>query len=135
MSHSLYQCEEFGTSSPAGATIVFICPFDTPIERVRFAVRRLCRNGYRVLAYQTSGAVFRNADPAILPELIAAVREDIRARIAKLSSQDVTDVRLFGKSLGCFIVYSRVGREIPELRWGVLNCGGGIGGGVWQVRD
>jgi hypothetical protein len=135
MSHPLYQCEEFGTPSPAGATIIFICPFDTPIERVRFAVRRLCRNGYQVMAYQTSGAVFRNADPAILPELIAAVREDIRARIAKLSSQDVTEVGFFGSSLGSFILYNCIGHEIPELRWGVFNTGGDIARGVWQIPD
>jgi hypothetical protein len=37
MENSLYQCEEFGTSLQTAATIIFVCPFDTPIQRVRFA--------------------------------------------------------------------------------------------------
>ena len=89
--NSLYRCEEFGPSRQSGATIIFVCPFDTSIQRVRFAIRRLCREHYRVMAYQTTSAVFTDADPTILPELISQVRGDIRARIAKLKSQDVTD--------------------------------------------
>jgi hypothetical protein len=135
MPHPLYQCEEFGVPSPAAATVVFVCPFDTSIEQVRFAIRRLCRNGYQVMAYQTTGAVFRDADPAILPELISQVREDIRARIASLRSRDVTDVGFFGSSLGSFILYNCIGREIPELRWGVFNTGGDIARGLWQLPD
>jgi hypothetical protein len=132
---SLYQREEAGTSSPTAATIFFICPFDTSIERVRFAVRRLGRRGYRVVAYQTTGAVFRDGDPAILPELISQVRDDIRTRIAKLKAQDVTDFGFFGSSLGSFILYNCVGREIPDLRWGVFNTGGNIARGLWRMPD
>ena len=129
----LYQCEEFGTSPQTAATIIFVCPFDTSIQRVRLAIRRLCREGYRVVAYQTTSAVFMDADPTILPELISEVREDIRARIAKLKSQDVTDFGFFGSSLGSFILYNCIGREIPELRWGVFNTGGDIARGLWQI--
>ena len=132
---SLYQCEEFGTLPQAAATIIFICPFDTSIERVRFAIRRLCRMGYRVVAYETTSAVFRDADPAILPELISALREDIRGRIAKLKSQGVTEFGLFGSSLGSFILYNCIGQEVPELRWGVFNTGGDIALGVWRIPE
>ena len=135
MPHSLYQCEEFGVPSPATATVIFVCPFDTSVEQVRFAIRRLCRNGYQVMAYQTTGAVFRDADPAILPELISQVRDDIRARIASLRSRGVTDVGFFGSSLGSFVLYNCIGREIPELRWGVFNTGGDIARGLWQIPD
>src|ERR1051326_4565370 len=120
MQNLLYQCEEFGTGPQTAATIIFICPFGTSIQRVRFAIGRLCRMGYRVLAYEPTSAVFMDADPAILPELIAAVREDIRTRVAKLKSQGVTDFGLFGSSLGSFILYNCIGQEIPELRWGVF---------------
>jgi pimeloyl-ACP methyl ester carboxylesterase len=130
---SLYQYEEFGSPPQTAATIIFICPFGTSIERVRFAIRRLGRMGYRVVAYETSSAVFMDADPAILPELISAVREDIKARIAKLKSQGVTDFGLFGSSLGSFILYNCIGREVPELRWGVFNTGGDIAQGVWRI--
>ena len=51
MQNSLYQCEEFGTSPQSAATIIFVCPFGTPIQRVRFAIRRLCWEGYHVVAY------------------------------------------------------------------------------------
>ena len=135
MQISLYQCEEFGTGPQTAATIIFICPFGTSIQRVRFAIRRLCRMGYRVVAYQTTSAVFRDADPAILPELIAAVREDIRTRIAKLKSQGVADFGFFGSSLGSFILYNCIGDEIPELRWGVFNTGGDIALGVWRIAE
>jgi len=133
MQNPLYQCEEFGTSPQAAATIIFVCPFDTSIQRVRFAIRRLCREGYRVVAYQPTSAVFMDTDPTILPELISQVREDIRARIAKLKSQDVTDFGFFGSSLGSFILYNCIGREIPELRWGVFNTGGNIARGLWRI--
>ena len=133
MQNPLYQCEEFGTSPQAAATIIFVCPFDTSIQRVRFAIRRLCREGYRVVAYQPTSAVFMDTDPTILPELISQVREDIRARIAKLKSQDVTDFGFFGSSLGSFILYNCIGHEIPELRWGVFNTGGNIARGLWRI--
>src|SRR5260370_33693763 len=133
MQNSLYQCEEFGTSLQAAAAIIFVCPFDTAIQRVRFAIRRLCREGYRVVAYQTSSAVFMDADPTILPELISQVRDDIRARIAKLKSQDVTDVGVFGSSLGSFILDNCMGHEITQARWGALTTGGTIARGLGRI--
>jgi len=126
MKDRLFQREEFGASSPATATIIFVCPYSTPIQKVRFAIRRLLRAGHHIVAYQTATAVFTEADPEILPELIRQVREDIRSLIARLSSQGVTRFGLFGSSLGSFILYNCIGREIPELRWGVFNTGGNI---------
>jgi hypothetical protein len=133
MQDRLFQAEEFGTAAQNTATIIFICPYGTPVERVRFAIRRFLREGYHVLAYQTTAAVFTEADPMILPELISQVREDIRSRIAKLISGGVTDFGFFGSSLGSFILCNCVGREIPELRWGVFNTGGNIARGLWNM--
>jgi hypothetical protein len=133
MQDRLFQSEEFGTPAWMTATIIFVCPYDTPIQRVRFAIRRLLRAGYHVVAYQTTTAVFTEADPMILPELISQVREDIRARIAKLTSEGVTEFGFFGSSLGSFILYNCIGREIPELRWGVFNTGGNIARGLWDM--
>src|SRR6516165_12125830 len=123
MQDRLFQSAEFGTSRQTTVTLIFVCPYSAPIEKVRFAIRRLVRAGYHVVAYQTTTAVFTEADPMILPELIAAVREDIRSRIARLTSEGVTEFGFFGSSLGSFILYNCVGREIPELRWGVFNTG------------
>ena len=133
MQGRLFQAEEFGTAAQNTATIIFICPYGTPIEKVRFAIRRLLKEGYHVLAYQTTAAVFTEADPMILPELIYRVREDIRSRIARLTSEGVTEFGFFGSSLGSFILYNCVGRPIPELRWGVFNTGGNIARGVWNM--
>jgi hypothetical protein len=133
MQDGLFQSEEFGTSAQAAATIIFICPYSTPIQKVRFAIRRLLRAGYHVVAYQTTTAVFTQADPTILPELISGVREDIRSRITMLTSDGVTEFGFFGSSLGSFILYNCIGREIPELRWGVFNTGGNIARGVWNM--
>jgi hypothetical protein len=133
MPGALFQCEEFGTSSPRTATIIFICPHATPIQKVRFSIRRLRQAGYHVLAYQTTPAVFAEADPAILPELISRVREDINSRIAKLTSDGAAEFGFFGSSLGSFILYNCIGDEIPELRWGVFNTGGNIARGVWTM--
>ena len=132
---SLFQAEEFRTSAQAAATIIFICPYGTPIQKVSFAIRRLLRAGYHVVAYQTTAAVFTAADPMILPELISQVREDIRSRIAKLAAAGVTEFGFFGSSLGSFILYNCVGRKIPELRWGVFNTGGNIAQGMWKMLD
>jgi hypothetical protein len=128
-----FQAEEFGTATRTAATIIFICPYSAPIEKVCFAIRRFLRRGYHILAYQTTEAVFTAADPTILPELISQVREDIRSRIAKLTSEGVTEFGFFGSSLGSFILYNCVGREIPELRWGVFNTGGNIAQGMWNM--
>jgi len=133
MRDRLFQSEEFGTSSPTTATIIFVCPYGTLIQKVRFAIRRLLRAGYHVVAYQTTTAVFAEADPRILPELISQVREDIRSLIARLASQGVIKFGFFGSSLGSFILYNCIGREIPELRWGVFNTGGNIARGVWNT--
>jgi hypothetical protein len=133
MQDRLFQSEEFGTSAQAAATIIFICPYSTPIKKVRFAIRRLLWAGYHVVAYQTTTTVFTQADPAILPELISQVREDIRWRITMLTSDGVTEFGFFGSSLGSFILYNCIGREIPELRWGVFNTGGNIARGVWNM--
>jgi hypothetical protein len=135
MRDGLFQAEEFGTASPTAVTIVFICPYSAPIQKVRFAIRRFLREGYHVLAYQTTEAVFTEADPMILPELISQVREDIRSRIAKLTSEGVSEFGFFGSSLGSFILYNCVGREIPELRWGVFNTGGNIAAGLWSFAE
>jgi hypothetical protein len=129
----LFQAEEFGTAAPTTATIIFICPYSAPIQKVRFSIRRFLRNGYHVLAYQTTDGVFTEADPTILPELISQMREDIRSRIAKLASEGVTEFGFFGSSLGSFILYNCVGHEIPELRWGVFNTGGNIAQGMWNM--
>jgi hypothetical protein len=132
MRNRLFQCEEFGTSTQDTATIIFICPHDTPIQKVRFAIRRLLRAGYHVVAYQPT-AVFSEADPMILPELISQVREDIRSRIAKRTAEGVTEFGFFGSSLGSFILYNCVGPKVPELRWGVFNTGGNLAQGMWSM--
>ena len=129
----MFRSEEFGASAQTAPTIIFICPFDTSIQRVRFAIRRLLKEGYHVVAYQTTAAVFMDADPTILPELISRVREDIRSRIAKLQSAGVTQFGFFGSSLGSFILYNCVGHEVPELHWGVFNTGGDIARGLWKM--
>jgi hypothetical protein len=131
----LFRAEEFGTSARATPTMIFICPYGTPIQKVRFAIRRLLRAGYHVVAYETTSAVFTEADPAILPKLISGVREDIRSRIAELTHRGVTEFGFFGSSLGSFILYNCVGDEIPELRWGVFNTGGNIARGLWTMPD
>jgi hypothetical protein len=133
MQERLFQSEEFGTSAQAAATLIFVCPYSAPIQKVRFAIRRLVRAGYHVVAYQTTTAVFTDADPMILPELISQVREDIRSRIAKLASEGVAEFGFFGSSLGSFILYNCIGREIPELRWGIFNTGGNIARGLWNT--
>src|SRR6202041_1849745 len=133
MDDRLFQSEEFGTSSPATATVIFVCPYSAPIQKVRFAIRRLLRAGHHVVAYQTTTAVFTEADPVILPKLISQVRDDIRSRISKLKAEGVTEFGFFGSSLGSFILYNCIGREIPELRWGVFNTGGNIARGVWSM--
>jgi len=133
MQDRLFHAEEFGTGTPTSATIIFICPHGTPIQKVRFAIRRLLRLGYHVVAYQTTDDIFTQADPMILPELISQVRDDIRSRIAKLTSAGVTEFGFFGSSLGSFILYNCVGNEIPQLRWGVFNTGGNIAQGIWNM--
>lgn len=135
MQDRLFQAEEFGTAGPATATIIFICPYNAPIDRVRFSIRRLLRAGYHVVAYETTTTVFTAADPGILPELITRVRQDIRSRIAALAAEGVTEFGFFGSSLGSFILYNCVGQAVPELRWGVFNTGGNIAQGMWTMSD
>jgi len=129
----LFRSEEFGPSSPASAVIIFICPYGTSISAVRWAVRRLRNRGYHVVAYEATTAVFMAADPAILGDLISGMREDIRARMARLRSEGMTEFGFFGSSLGSFILYNCIGDGLPELRWGVFNTGGDIAQGMWRL--
>jgi hypothetical protein len=122
-----------GPASRAVPAIVFICPYGTSISAVRWAIRRLGRGGYHVVAYETTTAVFLAADPAILPDLIAGLRDDIKAQLARLKSEGVTEFGFVGSSLGSFILYNCVGDAVPELRWGVFVTGGDIAQGMWRL--
>jgi hypothetical protein len=135
MQDRLFQCAEFGISAERTVTLFFICPYETPLHKVQFAIRRLLRAGYHVIGYQTTATVFTAADPLILPELISQVREDIRSRIAKLTAAGRTEFGFFGSSLGSFIFYNCVGRNVPEFRWGVFNTGGNIAAGLWSFAE
>jgi hypothetical protein len=128
-----FRREEFRAASRASPAIFFICPYGTSIATVRWAIRRLHREGFQLVAYETTTAVFMAADPAILPDLIAVVRSDIQAQISRLRSQGVTEFGFFGSSLGSFIFYNCVGDAVPELRWGVFNTGGDIAQGMWRL--
>jgi hypothetical protein len=130
-----FRREEFRAAVPGAFPVIFfICPYGTAISTVRWAIRRLGRRGYHVVAYETTTAVFLDGDPEILPGLIAAVRTDIQTQIAKLRSEGVTEFGFFGSSLGSFIFYNCVGDAVPELRWGVFNTGGDIAQGMWRLE-
>jgi pimeloyl-ACP methyl ester carboxylesterase len=128
-----FRREEFPAGSRAAPVIIFICPYGTSISAVRWAIGRLRRDGYHVVAYETTTAVFMAADPSILPDLIAGVRDDITTQIARLKSEGMTEFGFFGSSLGSFIFYNCVGDAVPELRWGVFNTGGDIAQGMWRL--
>jgi DNA-binding NarL/FixJ family response regulator len=112
---------------------MFICPYGTSISTLRWAVRRLRREGYHVVAYETATAVFMAGDPAILRDLISAMRKDIESQISRLRSEGVTEFGFFGSSLGSFVFYNCIGEALPELRWGVFNTGGDIAQGMWRL--
>jgi hypothetical protein len=135
MSDRLFQGQEFGIPGPGTATVFFICPYSATIKMVRLAILCLVRNGFHVVAYETTNSVFTDGDPAILPVLIAALRDHVRARIAGLTAAGVTDFGFFGSSLGSFIFYNCVGQAVPELRWGVFNTGGNIARGMWRMAS
>ena len=133
MRGNLFQFEESRTFPQSTAAVIFVCPYGTSIRMVRWAVRRLLRAGYNVLSYQTTKDVFLAADPTILPDLISQMREDIRSQISRLKSEGVTEFGFYGSSLGSFILYNCIGKEVPELRWGVFNTGGNIAQGMWRL--
>jgi hypothetical protein len=129
-----FRREEFRAATPSAPVVFFICPYSTSIATVRWAIRRLLRGGFQVVAYETTKAVFMAADPAILPGLIAAVRSDIKDCISRLRADGVAEFGFFGSSLGSFIFYNCVGDQVPELRWGVFNTGGDIAKGMWRLE-
>jgi biotin operon repressor len=131
----MFRSEEFAATPRSAVTIIFVCPYGTSIAAVRWAIRRLVREGYDVLAYAATKDVFLAADPAILPDLIGQMRKDIRSRVARLRSEGVTEFGFFGSSLGSFILYNCIGDGIPELRWGVFNTGGNIARGMWRLPE
>src|SRR5690242_19762597 len=128
-----FRREEFRAAASA-PVVFFICPYGTSIATVRWAIRRLLRDGFQVVAYETTRDVFMAADPAILPGLIDAVRSDIKDCISRLRSEGLTDFGFFGSSLGSFIFYNCVGDQVPDLRWGVFNTGGDIAAGMWRLE-
>ena len=129
-----FRREEFRAASRTAPAIIFICPYGTSISTVRWAIGRLRRDGYHVVAYEVTTAVFMAADPSILPDLIAGIRKDITSQIARLKSGGVTEFGFFGSSLGSFIFYNCIGDAVPELRWGVFVTGGDIAQGMWRLE-
>jgi hypothetical protein len=129
-----FRREEFRAAAASAPVVFFICPYGTSIATVRWAVRRLLREGFQVVAYETTKDVFMAADPAILPGLIDAVRSDIKDCISRLRADGATEFGFFGSSLGSFIFYNCVGDQVPELRWGVFNTGGDIAKGMWRLE-
>jgi hypothetical protein len=129
-----FRSEEFRAASRASPAIIFICPYGTSISTLRWAIRRLRRAGYHVMAYETTTAVLMAADPAILRDLISAMRKDLESQISRLRSEGVTEFGFFGSSLGSFIFYNCVGDQVPDLRWGVFNTGGDIAQGMWRLE-
>jgi hypothetical protein len=95
-----FRSEEFRAASRASPAIMFICPYGTSISGVRWAIRRLRRAGYHVMVYETTTTVFMAADPAILRDLISAMRKDLESQISRLRSEGVTEFGFFGSSLG-----------------------------------
>ena len=128
-----FRSEEFRAASRASPAIIFICPSGTSISTLRWAIRRIRRAGYHVMAYETTTAVFMAADPAILRDLISAMRKDLESQISRLRSEGVTEFGFFGSSLGSFILYNCIGDALPALRWGVFNTGGDIAQGMWRL--
>jgi hypothetical protein len=128
-----FRSEEFRAASRASPAIMFICPYGTSISTLRWAIRRVRRQGYHVMAYETTTAVFMAADPAILRDLISAMRKDLESQISRLRSEGVTEFGFFGSSLGSFIFYNCIGDALPALRWGVFNTGGDIARGMWRL--
>jgi len=127
------------TSGPGATNLVTgICTAmmdSVPMVAITGNVARdlLGRDGFQVVAYEAATAVFMDGDPEVLPGLIASVRADIKAQIARLSSDGVTEFGFFGSSLGSFIFYNCVGDAVPELRWGVFITGGDIAQGMWRL--
>ena len=79
MPDRLFQCEGYGIQCN-GINDHFHLPVRLPIQKVRFAIQRLLATGCHVVAYQSTMAVFTQADPMILPELVGQVQDNTRSR-------------------------------------------------------
>jgi hypothetical protein len=78
MQERLFQAEEFGIATRATASIMFICPYDTPIQKVRFALRRLLRAGAAVTVHEVPAVSHRTTVIVGLwkaPRLVRMVRQ------------------------------------------------------------
>jgi hypothetical protein len=45
-----FRREEFAAAAPDAPALMFICPYGTSISTVRWAIRRLLRDGFQVVA-------------------------------------------------------------------------------------
>ena len=132
MSETVFRSKTFPLD-PASAVIFFVCAYGTTITQLGWAIKRLQKDGFTVVAYDVPNRVIEGGDPALLGVSVDAVTADIKRRIDEFKRGGVTNLGFFGSSLGAFILYNAVA-VVPELKWGVFNTGGDMAVGVWKLK-
>ena len=132
MSEAVFRTKTFPLN-PASSVLFFVCPYGTTIAQLTWAIKRLQKDGFTVVAYDVSNRVIDGGDPTLLEAAVDGVIADIKKQIVDFKAQGASDFGFFGSSLGAFILYSAVA-VVPELNWGVLNTGGDMAVGLWKLK-
>ncbi len=111
-----------------------MCPYRTEIAQLSLVIRRFRKASFIVVAYDFNPSVFKQADLALLPQLIEAVTRDIQGVIKYYKAEGMREVGFMASSLGGFITYN-VLAHIPDFNWGVFNTAGNVWLGVWEFPE
>lgn len=128
----LYSSTEYKTKN-ASKLVFFLCPYGFKLRGFKIPIRKLQKAGFAVIGYDFSKSVLSRGDPAILARCIDEVRTDAAQQIAAYKTAGFTSFGFFGSSLGAFIGYNLL--TLADLKWGVMNTGGGVADAIWSKRD
>lgn len=120
------------TTKHSDKVLFFVCPYLVKIWIVRHILRGLQKQGYTVVAYDTTNDTFLAGDPALLEAVIVDVKADIQNHVSAFRKQGVTEFCFLGSSLGTFILYNCI-NDVKALQYGVFNTGGNIAHGMWKL--
>jgi len=100
---------------------------------VSWAINKIQRAGFSVVAYDFDSKMLSGSDLTLLPKTISQVSGDIRGLIKKYEDDGESNFGTFGTSLGSFVLFSAAANNV-EITWGIFNTAGSAARGAWNIR-
>jgi hypothetical protein len=132
MKHSHYRVKEFGPNSTK--IVFFFTILNTRLWLYWWPIRKLTKNGFKVIAYDYSGRLVLNGDVQKFLDVSHAIQSDVASRIRVYKVSGATDFYAFGSSMGTIFTIM-CAANIREISKVVINLTyGSLAEHVWSWR-